>query len=299
MLTAAFYLLLCLVINRVYISDKRVACWINPQFQRLGGQEYRIMKDWKGSDSYDVIVSGSSHAYRGYDPRIFAQNNLSMYAAGSGFQNTLAGYVLIKNVFQPAKGSVVIIDLFDQTFEGDGTGCYTRIIQNVSDAKSAVEIVQRQPDLRSFNSLMCRFMSDLNRVEVPDEPGYLMNGYNPKTDTTGISDSELIKHTDFNPDFRKYLHELITFVRSKNAIPVLVSHPQPHTKTNEKFHEEFLVFLKPLLEDEDIIYLDYNTNHPLSNNTHFADENHLNQAGVDWFNHRLIEDLRSNNIIGQ
>jgi uroporphyrinogen-III synthase len=125
-LMSIFYLGLSWLINKVRIADKRAACWINPQFQRKGGQEFRLMKDWDPSAKYDVLVVGSSHAYRGYDPREFEKYNLKLFAAGSGFQNTLATYILSKDVFRPTKNSLVIIDLFDQTFVGDGGLLYTR-----------------------------------------------------------------------------------------------------------------------------------------------------------------------------
>lgn len=297
LLTAIFYLLVCFVINRIYLSDKRAACWISPQFQRLGGQEYRIMKDWKGSSQYDVLVIGSSHAYRGYDPRIFDRNNLRMFTAGSGFQNPLAGYILLKDIFYPQQGSVVIIDIFDQTFEGDGTGSYTRLIQNVTSRKAAFELAWRQPDMRTFNSFMCRSMSNLDRVEVPDEDGYLMNGYCPKSDTMKVEPTEFDKQSDFNPRFRSYVQKTIDLVIASGATPVLVAHPQPKSKTNKKFHEEFLNFFNPVTLNGNVLFLDYNTEHSLNNHEHFADANHLNQAGVNLFNAMLIADLKKNGIL--
>lgn len=297
LLSVTFYLLVCFVINRIYISDKRMACWVSPQFQRLGGQEFRIMQDWKGAGEYDVIVLGSSHAYRGYDPREFEKYNLRMYTAGSGFQNTLSSYVLLKEVFTPQKGNIVLIDVFDQTFEGDGTGSYTRLIQNVSSGSAAAELVWRQPDIRTINSLMCRMMSDLSKVEVPDEDGYLFNGYCPKSDMLSVAPAETFKSAKFNSRFGRYLRETIRLVKSKGAVPVLVSHPQPKSNTNTKFHEDFLSFIDPFIKNENVLYLDYNTDHTLNNLEHFADANHLNQAGVTLFNQVLLEELRSHGVI--
>jgi len=296
-LTAIIYLMAVLVINRTYLSGKRAACWINSQYQRTGGQEYRICKDWKGSSDNDLLVIGSSHAYRGYDPRIFQRNGIDMYSAGSGFQNTLASFVLLENIFIPKKNDIVIIDLFDQTFEGDGVGSYARLIQNVTSYTAATELARRQPDIRTFNSLMCRIFSDQSRIEVPDEPGYLYNGYCPKNDTAVISSSEIRKIPSFNMSFVKYLKETIRLIKSQNAHPIAVSHPQPKTLTNETFHKEFLELVMPVLQEEGILYLDYNSNHNLNNSEHFADSNHLNQAGVELFNSKLISDMKEHGII--
>lgn len=298
-LTTLIYLLACLIINRTYLSGKRAACWINSQYQRTGGQEHRICRDWLGADQYDILVIGSSHAYRGYDPRVFEQNGLSMYTAGSGFQNTLATYVLLKDIFTPKKNMVVVIDLFDLTFEGDGIGCYARLIQNVNNRNTAAELAWRQPDVRTFNSFMCRVLSDNERMEVPDEPGYLFNGYCPKPDTTQILGSDVVKSPDFNPRFFEYLREAIRLVKSQGGIPIAVSHPQPKTTTNLKFHDDFLKLVMPIIKEEGVLYLDYNTQHPLNNNEHFADANHLNQAGVNLFNEILLTELHSRGILSK
>ncbi len=298
-LMSIFYLGLSWLINHVRVSDKRVACWVNPQFQRKGGQEYRLMRDWNPNAKYDVLVVGSSHAYRGYDPREFEKVKLNLFAAGSGFQNTLATYILNKDIFRPAKNSLVIIDLFDQTFVGDGVGCYTRVIQNAGSDKAAFEFVWRKPDIRTLNAFSCRMFSKHAPVEVGDEPGYLINGYCPKQDTMKTIASDLGKVGDikFNNQFLHYLDKLVMKLKQDDVKIVLVSHPQPKTNYNENYHLQFLNYINPLINKYGIRYLDYNSVHSLNNSEHFADANHLNQAGVSMWNQQLLIDLEKLNLL--
>jgi hypothetical protein len=298
LLMVLFYFGMAWAINAVQISGKRAACWINPQFQRKGGQEFRLTQDWQKAGVQDVLVYGSSHAYRGYDPREFEKQGFSMFTLGSGFQNTLASYVLMKNEFQPKKGQLIIIDLFDKTFEGDGVGCYTRWIENANNDRTAVELVLRKPDLRTMNSLTCRMFSKNIASEVPDEEGYLFNGYCPKYDTLSGEPHEIdTTHIQFNPAFAKYLEALIQNALYNYNTLVFVSHPQPKTKSFMAFHAKFREFISPILNKYRINYFDYNSDHSLETRIHFADANHLNQAGVSIFNQRLIDDLISTGLL--
>jgi hypothetical protein len=296
-LSSIFYLGFCFAINKVQISGKRVACWFNPFFQRKGGQEYRIVRDWQPEKNYDIVVLGSSHAYRGYDPREFESAGFSLYAAGSGFQNTLATYVLANNVFKPKNNPLIIVDLFDQTFTDDGMGSFTRLIENLPDDHSAWQLVSRQPDIRSFNSYMCRLFSKQIAPEVPDEQGYLRDGYCPKLDTMTVLPPAMSGDKEFNTQFIKYLDRLLEYFDNNKIRYVLVSHPQPKVAGYDVFHEQFRNQITSIISRHKVQYLDYNSNHDLDNFKHFADANHLNQAGVSIFNQRLIEDMKANQLM--
>ena len=288
------YLGMAWVINHIHISGKRAACWINPQFQRKGGQEYRLTQDWKTSANYDIVIFGSSHAYRGYDPREFEKFGYNMFTLGSGFQNTMASYVLMENEFPLHDSSVIILDLFDKTFEGDGVGCYTRWIENASYDKTAFEMVWRQPDLRTMNSFACRMFSKGTAVEVPDEEGYLTNGYCPKLDTLKAPPAEMdTTAIRFNDDFLDYLDAFIARACADHHMVILVSHPQPKSQSFQVYHDKFRAFISPVLQKYNLPYLDYNSEHDLNTLQHFADVNHLNQSGVTLFNHQLLTELKA------
>jgi hypothetical protein len=297
-LTICFYGSMAALINRVSISNKRIACWINPQFQRIGGQEWRLVNDWPKYDPYDIVVYGSSHAYRGYDPDFFEKKGYEMFAAGSGFQNSEATYYLQSYEFPAPIGSLAIIDLFDQTYEGEGYGSFQRIIQNAGNDATAWSILKNNPDLRIFNSWMCRMMSKGMPVETPDEEGYLRNGYCPKTDSLKKEPAAIkTTHLEFNPIFGQYLRALVQKLQNNQTKVILVSHPQPRTHSFKVYHDTFRKFIDPYINDLNVLYFDYNSDHALETFVHFADANHLNTAGVAAFNELLFTDLTNNGII--
>jgi hypothetical protein len=180
-------------------------------------------------------------------------------------------------------------------------GCYTRVIENAGSDKAAFEFVLRKPDIRTLNAFSCRMFSKNAPVEVGDEDGYLMRGYCPKQDTLQVlpESSETNAKIDFNKTFLNYLEKLIDKLQHDSVKIICVSHPQPKTAANEIYHQQFLNFVEPVLRKSGIPYLDYNSNHTLTNYEHFADANHLNQAGVTIWNDVLIKDLQNRGYISK
>src|SRR5262245_26702081 len=54
-----------------------------------GGQSVPQWQEFDQKEHYDVLVLGSSHAYRGYDPEHFAKRGLRMFNLGSTAQTPM------------------------------------------------------------------------------------------------------------------------------------------------------------------------------------------------------------------
>jgi lysophospholipase L1-like esterase len=93
--------------------------------------------------------------------------------------------------------------------------------------------------------------------------------------------------------------ELISLTESQNVKYIFVSHPLPAIKDLANNHNRLRPIIEEIAQKNGVIYLDY-THHPdFQNIENFADENHLNQAGVDRFNEMLIADLKKHNLLPQ
>jgi beta-hydroxyacyl-ACP dehydratase FabZ len=112
------YLVLSLLVNQASWSDRRVVLHLNPTMARLGGQEYLMTRSFDQAADYDLFVVGSSHAYRGYDPRFFEQKGLHLFNAGSSAQHPSVSYQLLSHLAQncPEK-PLIIVDVFDKILE--------------------------------------------------------------------------------------------------------------------------------------------------------------------------------------
>ena len=68
----------------------------------------------------DIIFIGSSHCYRGFDPRIFERLGLKTFNMGSTSQTPLNSYYLIRDKLDQLKPKLVIIELYPVILAGDG-----------------------------------------------------------------------------------------------------------------------------------------------------------------------------------
>ncbi len=294
LLTAFFYLINQAVINKVYWSGKRLACTLNPQFASVGGQDRQVIVDWKNDAMYDVVIAGSSHAYRGYDPRIFRSYGYNMYTIGTGYQNTLASFLLLKNDCRPIKNSLVVLDVYDNTFSSDGMGCFSRLIANARCEASARDFLMHKFDLRLLNSYFCYVFTDLEREESPLKDGYISNGYSENQDTTKMaldSASAGVMEHEFNPTYITYIERIHKLLNELDCQLVLASHPMMLTPRNRAFHEAFRSYIDPVIQSEKLIYIDLSERVDFNPNRDFMDSNHLNQHGVEKYNKILIDTL--------
>lgn len=295
-----FYLFNQAVINSFYLSGKRLACWINPQFAAVGGQDRQVTLDWKPEAHYDVVVAGSSHAYRGYDPRIFQSRGFSMYTIGTGYQNTLASYVLLKNDCRPSPNSLVILDIYDNTFSGDGMGCFSRLIPNAASETSARDFLRYAFDLRLLNAYFCYAFTDQSRIETPLKPGYVFNGYSETYDSSRtVVDTSQVGTGDhsFDATYLDYIREMHALLRQQGCRLVLASHPMVVSPRSKAFHQAFRAYCDSVIQSEQLIYIDLSEHPGFHPQHHFMDGNHLNQAGVEKYNHLLLDTLQKLHLL--
>src|SRR5690349_21248823 len=115
-----------------------------------GGLTYKKFREFNTEEKFDIIVLGSSHAYRGYDPKIFESYGYKMYNLGSSAQSLLASYVIARNYIKRDNCRTVIIDLYDRIFKHSSIESLSDVTQNISSDKAAAEICWRSQDLRAI-----------------------------------------------------------------------------------------------------------------------------------------------------
>jgi hypothetical protein len=294
--TLVFYLLMVYLLNEISYENRRAICVAIPYMPKKGGQEMSMFSDFQKRTNHDIIVLGSSHAYRGYDPDIFDSLGLDLFNMGSSSQHPMASWVLLNRFIKPGNVKLVILDVYDRTFELEGMDCTTRLIQHVPSDAAAFDLFTAEPDLRSFNSFTTRLMIR-NLPSEYEAPGYVRDGYCSLTDTLDTLKAE--DRSNFIPNTTMFDHlEKSLRWLEMNKIPcVVVSHPQPLVPTWINYHHEFRRRLDPMLDQYQVKYYDMTGEAWLRAEEHFADENHLNQAGVTIFNQRLVGLLRDDGYL--
>ena len=259
-----------------------------PNVQRNGGQELQMMSDLTSNPTkYDAIVLGSSHAYRGYDPRIFEQSGLSLFNAGTSAQNAKGSFVLYYQYLRD-RTDVFVLDIYDPVFELEGTESNMRLIQNVPTNEAAVALVQQDWKMYTVNALAVR-MASFNAIDEAPNVDYVKNGFCEKKGILYAVEPLNDSVFDENDEMFIAFETMVKQMQADGKRIVLCSHPLPASPGLRNYHDKFLKRFTPLIERLGVPYLDLTYYTEGFGINEFADLSHLNQQGVVLYNRILSE----------
>jgi hypothetical protein len=262
-----------------------------------GGLTYKKFREFDKNAKYDIIVLGSSHAYRGYDPAIFESYGYNMYNLGSSAQSLLASYVIARNYINRDNCRTVIIDLYDRIFKTSSIESLSDVTQNVSSDFAAAELCARSGDLRAINMFTLRMFCKL------DEP---MNGDTLELDRGfQASRKQLVlpgnpKDVDYvsNRETLRYFMKLIQYLEKEGINVILAEHPLPQVYTIPEYrHRIFSEDIRKITDPYKIPWYDLMNDSTMTGIQYYADENHLNYEGVKKYNHKLIKMLMRDKVL--
>ena len=262
-----------------------------------GGNSYQKFNQFNKSEKYDIIIIGSSHAYRGYDPRNFKKQGINVFNLGTSAQSPLNSYVIVKNYVTPQNCKLVILDVYDGSFLFNGFESASDLIQNLSSDKAAMEMASSYQNPQIINMLALRFVNK----SVPPiylDSFYVGNGFSEKRDTLKYSlPFEEYESRGLPSEMQiNYLEKILKYFKDNKIPVVMVTAPFPKEKLKEQ-HDIFKKVFIDLSAKYNVKYLDYSFNSNFNSQTHFYDSHHLNQFGVDLFNKILLEDFKKMNIL--
>lgn len=300
-------LLFLAVVLGVYLAAMLVLCRVEwgrfpmvfrtgDHYHLKGGLAYTKFREWDPAAHYDVLVVGSSHAYRGYDPRLFAAEGLSMFNLGSSAQTPLNTRAVLRQYARPGQVGLVLFDVFEGAVSNDGLESTSELVMNIGSEAAAMEMALVQRDLRGLNQLVVRWMLADRAPDVVDST-YVSGGFSERTDSL----DHAVEYRPFNRslvrgDQLAYMADCLALCRQRGIPVVVVTHPQPH-QADSLGHLAFRTIIDSLCVPQGVPYIDMALGHALSDTAHFYDHNHLNLAGVRRFNADLIERLRATGLI--
>ena len=264
--------------------------------ERGNGMLYSRIRDVRAAGPVDVLVLGSSHAYRGYDPRIFAEGGLTLFNLGSSNQSPLQTEVLVGRYLDQLAPALVIFDVYPWVFSVDGLESTLDLLANDDCLRGAPALVLRQGNVKATNALIlaaqrkwsgayARLTADTARAAdhyvpggfVEREPAYYGGGTDGLDRYLAWNDAQFLA-------FGRILHRL----RKRGVGVVLVQ--SPVTGVQAAAYENLAGFNRRM-RATGLRYLDWHATLPLDDRAHFFDSHHLNQAGVELFNRALLEVL--------
>lgn len=294
--TAVLYMLAVLILTRVHISGRPVIFRTSDYYQWKGGVAYSKFQEWDPQARWDAIVVGSSHAYRGYDPRVFAERGYRMFNLGSSGQTPLSTYAVLDEYVTAERTGLVIIDLYEGAFTQDGLESVSDLTQNLSSDAAALELAASFRDLRALNMFTLRLMNR-NGPPLYADPDYISAGFAVQRDSLKkplMYDQGL--PLELNERQLEYFNRCLQLCAERGLRVILVTHFYPHGSDRLR-HASFVRSIHSLLgtnahqDHAPLEWLDFAYDHPADDMDHFSDHNHLNAAGARIFNEMLVDSL--------
>lgn len=260
------------------------------------GHMYTRMQEIKKVEDVDILLLGSSHAYRGVDPRKFEEIDITLFNAGSSAQSPIHSELILKRYLNKLNPQLIIIEVYPGTFGLDGVEASIDFVSNDKNDWQSFKMIVFQNHIKLYNTFIYSFFRDLmglnhNFVEDPikEHDTYVKGGYVMKQ-------MEYYQHRKHEPrawEFRneqfKAFERIIKLSQEQQIELVFIQAPitqslySAHTN-NREFDE--------LMQNYGTYY-NFNYLMNLDDSLHFYDAHHLNQHGVELFNAKVIEVLKN------
>lgn len=261
------------------------------------GHTFTRMKDAAKTKNIDILIVGSSHAYRGIDPRIFEKEGISAFNLGSSAQTPLNTKALLHQYLEKIKPKMVLYEAYAGTMNIDGVESSLDILSNNKIDINSIEMANKMHNLLAYNTLIFssfrqvfglndRFKEALKQTgdQYISPTGFVETEYRPN-----IFNKEGIDKWNLFESQKQELKNNVDYIRSKGIKVLLIQAPITKTLYNSvNNNAEVDKFLSDIGT-----YKSYQNAVALKDSTDFFDNNHLNQIAVEKFNKVLVKDVKA------
>lgn len=253
----------------------------------------------------DLVFLGSSHCYRGFDPRLFSEAGISSFNLGSSSQSPVNSYYLLKDFSPYLQPKIIILELYWATLNSNGIESSIDIISNSNlsnnNFKMALKSSSISPSLTWLYQKFHRINYPLEKeILLPSKVDcYISGGYVETTRNTNAS-TIITRNNTILKDFTQlnYVDSIYNFCHSNNIDLFLVIAPVNKAITKSIYNynnriEEMEIFAYK----RNLIFLDFNSTQLYESvnwdvKGDWYDNSHLTHSGVEKFNHYILENYQ-------
>lgn len=256
-----------------------------------GGDTWQRFHEYDPKVRRDVVIIGSSHAYRGYDPSVFTQRGLSAFNLGSSAQSPLNSYFLIDHYLDSTNCPLLILDVYEGSMASSGLESTADLTQNQPNDAAALGMAWSLHDLRGLNMMALRM---LGRREVPyyTAPDYQGLGYCPMPDSIKLAAGPPGKNQVLAARQCHFFEKIVRLCRERGIRMVVSSHFARADRRGAP-HAALASYVDSVLAGTGIPYLDFSEAPGIEDKNWFADNTHLNAAGARIFTGQLVDSLET------
>jgi len=253
------------------------------------GMLARRLEEANSYGAVDVLVIGSSHAYRGFDPRHFEAAGLRMFNLGSSAQTPTQSKVLLRKLLPQLQPKLVVFEMFPLSFSLDGIESSLDLISNGVRSADLLRTTLNQNNLKVYNTFAFHSLVDFMAIEIGTRKNdpldvYVSGGFVGRTLQTNSPKSKEKENWVIDPFQQEEFEECIQLIQKAGCKLLLIYAPVNKSFYNSYTNQDQIV--RNLTKG--YTYFDFNTLVQVDDSLDFYDAHHLNQRGVDKFNSILL-----------
>lgn len=267
-----------------------------------GGHLFSRLKEARNVKDVDLLVLGTSHAYRGYDTRIFGQAGYRTFNLGSSIQTALQTELLLERYLDSIRPKRVIFDVNPVIFGNDGSESAADVISNDHIDWHTMEMAFKVNKFKVYNTLLFGVYRQIAgrdaHLDESDRYGhdhYISGGYVETKLNKNHAAHKVLPAVayQFANHQQKAFDHVLKMLKDRKIPYVLVQAPVTHmyyaSKTNNGYTDSLLATKGR--------YYNFNGRLTLDQVYDFYDNNHLSQQGVEKYNHVLIGTLEEDGFL--
>ena len=266
---------------------------------KVGDQHFytNTMNEITQYKNSQVLFLGSSHSYRGFDNRIFNQNDISTFNLGSSAQSPVQTLMLSNKYLDILNPKIVVYEICPRSLSSDGLESALEII---SSEKIDLHILKMAIDINNiklYNTLLyvwCLEIFDLKPLVIfkkrINNDTYISGGFVERRMKYYSPVKISNKDWEINDKQLNKFNDVVMLLKSKRINLIIVQSPVTDSEYNSFNHNKEFDSIMSTYSS----YYNFNTIIDLNDSLHFYDSHHLNQSGVKIFNNNLIEIIKIN-----
>ncbi len=263
------------------------------------GHMYSRISEIKEYGDVDILFLGSSHAYRGFDTRIFAKHGYKTFNLGSSSQSPIQTKILLNRHLDALNPKIVIYEVYPLTLTSDGVESSLDIIANDINDFNSLKMALQINNIKTYNNYIYSLYLDILNLNdsiiepvIKKDDRYISGGFVEKEIGFFKPTTFEKKEIAFNNYQLEYFTEIVQLFKNKNIELILVYAPIPKTNYDSYINNNYF----DSLMSQHAKYYNFNKIISLNDSTHFQDSHHLNINGVKLFNKKLIEVVLNKSI---
>ena len=273
----------------------------NWNYYRIGSSRhmYSRIKEIPLHHNPDILFLGSSHTYRGFDSRIFAEHGITTFNLGSSAQTPKQTEVLLTKYLSEINPKMIVFEVNPWVFQSEGIESTTDLISNDQIDCNMCKLAILSGNVKVINTLIyglyqeqvCNIRESFIEDRNKDGDLYVSGGFVEKLEYSPFrSDSVLPCSSKFiiRSDQLHAFKRCINIIKSYEIPYLLVMAPLPQSTYQSIGNvEEFGCIVSSYGK-----YVDFNSIVQLEDSC-FYDSDHLAQNGVRLFNESLMQVMDS------